>query len=32
MGYKKLIYQMLETIEDESLLKKIYTFIRVWLD
>lgn len=29
--YKKMIYKMLEKIENEDLLIKIYTFISEWM-
>lgn len=30
--YKRLIYQMLEKINDVSILKKIYTLIKVFVE
>lgn len=32
VDYKSLIYQMLASIDDETLLMKFYTFIAAWLD
>ena len=33
MNYREMIYYMLEEIKDESLMKKIYTFIvHLWKD
>jgi len=30
MNYKKKIIELIEKIESEYILKKIYTFIKVW--
>ncbi len=32
MDYKKMIMEMLQTIENQELLIKIYTFIKSWLE
>lgn len=32
MHYKKLIVEMLEQINNEELLRKIYTFIKAWIE
>lgn len=32
MEYKRLIIEMLEKINDITILKKIYTFISVWIE
>lgn len=32
MEYKKLIIEMVSGINDVILLKKIYTFIKVWIE
>ncbi len=32
MDYKKMILDMLQTIENQELLMKIYTFIKSWLE
>lgn len=32
MNYKEKIIEMVESIEDENLLKKIYDFIVAWLE
>lgn len=32
MEYKRLIIEMVNSINDIILLKKIYTFIKVWIE
>lgn len=32
MDYKKLIVNMVESIDDEKFLKKIYSFVKVFFD
>lgn len=32
MMYKELIIKLLNTIDNEALLIKIYTFIKAWLE
>ena len=31
MEYKEEIIRMLEIIDDDEILKKIYTFVKMWL-
>lgn len=32
MDYKRKIIEMLEKINDIEILKKIYTFVKVWME
>lgn len=30
MNYKKMIIEMIKKINDKEILKKIYTFVKIW--
>lgn len=32
MDYQKAIIEMIQEIEDEALLIKVYTFLKAWLE